>query len=131
MIPLERKSGVTKSHLTFCDPMDCSLPAFSVHGIFQARVLEWVAVSFSRDLPNPGIKPRSPAFAGRCFTIWATKEAACSHLVASESLNVHGINYDPKFSENSKTLFIHWAQGNLLYILESFSTKEVNVKGGH
>ena len=46
--------------LTLCDPMDCSLPGFSVHGILQARVLEWVAISFSRDLPNPGIEPRSP-----------------------------------------------------------------------
>ena len=43
-----------------CDPMDCSLPCSSVHGIFQARLLEWVAISFSRDLPDPGIKPRSP-----------------------------------------------------------------------
>ena len=41
--------------------MDCSLPGSSVHGIFQARVLEWVAISFSRDLPDPGIKPGSPA----------------------------------------------------------------------
>ena len=38
-----------------CDPMDCSLPAFSVHGILQARMLEWVAISYSRDLPEPGI----------------------------------------------------------------------------
>ena len=41
--------------------MDCSPPGSSVHGIFQARVLEWVAISFSRDLPDPGIEPRSPA----------------------------------------------------------------------
>jgi len=34
---------------------------YTVHGILQARILEWVAVFFSRDLPNPGIKPRSPA----------------------------------------------------------------------
>ena len=34
--------------LTLCDPMDCSLPGFSVHGILQARTLEWVAISFSR-----------------------------------------------------------------------------------
>ena len=38
----------TQSCLTLCDPMDCSLLGFSVHGIFQARVLEWVAISFSR-----------------------------------------------------------------------------------
>ena len=41
--------------------MDYSLPGFSVHGIFQARVLAWAAVSFSGDLPNPGIEPGSPA----------------------------------------------------------------------
>ena len=36
-----------QSRLTLCDPMDCSLPGSSVHGIFQARVLEWVAIAFS------------------------------------------------------------------------------------
>ena len=46
---------------TLCDPMDCSLPGSSVHGIFQARIMEWVGISYSRDLPNPGIEPRSPA----------------------------------------------------------------------
>ena len=43
------------------DPMDCSLPASSVYGILQARILEWVTMPSSRDLPNPGIKPMSPA----------------------------------------------------------------------
>ena len=37
-----------------CDPMDCSLPGSSVYGIFQARVLEWVAISFSRGSSRPG-----------------------------------------------------------------------------
>ena len=43
----ESESEVTQSCLTLCDPMDCSLPGSSIHGIFQARVLEWVAFSFS------------------------------------------------------------------------------------
>ena len=47
--------------LTLCKPIDCSLPGFSVCGIFQARVQEWIAISFSRDLPDPGIEPGSPA----------------------------------------------------------------------
>ena len=51
--------------LTLCDPLDCSPPGFSVHGISQARILKlpeyWVAISFSEDLPNPGIEPRCPA----------------------------------------------------------------------
>ena len=47
--------------LTLCDPMDGSPPGSSVHGILQARGLERVAIPFSRDLPRPGIKSRSPA----------------------------------------------------------------------
>ena len=47
---------VTQSCLTLCDPMD-----YTVHGILQARILEWVAFPFSMgSLPNPGIEPRSP-----------------------------------------------------------------------
>ena len=59
---------VAKSCLTSCDPMDYSPPVSSVHGISQASILEWVAISFFRNLPNPGIKPASPASAGRFFT---------------------------------------------------------------
>ena len=54
--------------LTLCDPTDYSPPGSSVHGISQARILEWVAISSSRDLPDPGIEPRSLALAGRLFT---------------------------------------------------------------
>ena len=42
--------------------MDCSPPGSSVHGILQAKTLEWVAISFSGDCPNPGVRPGSPAF---------------------------------------------------------------------
>ena len=42
------ESEVVQSCLTLCNPMDCSLPSSSVHGIFQAIVLEWIAISFSR-----------------------------------------------------------------------------------
>ena len=44
-----RRSEVAQSCLTLCDPMDFSLPGSSVHGIFQARMLDWVAISFSRE----------------------------------------------------------------------------------
>ena len=50
------KVKIAESCLTVCNSMD-----FTVHGILQARILEWVAVPFSRGLPNPGIEPRSPA----------------------------------------------------------------------
>ena len=60
------KELVAQSCLTLCDLMDCSPPDSSVHGIFQARTLEWVAIPFSRvgdgeNLPEPGIKPGSSA----------------------------------------------------------------------
>ena len=52
---------VAQSCLTLCNPMGCSLPHSSLHGILQARILEWVAIPFSRgDLPHPGIEPWSP-----------------------------------------------------------------------
>ena len=53
---------------TLCNPIDGSPPSSPVSGILQARTLEWVAISFSRDLPDPGIEPTSPALTGRLFT---------------------------------------------------------------
>ena len=52
---------VSQSCPTLCDPMDCSPPGSCVHGILQARILEWLPCPTPGDLPNPGIKPRSPA----------------------------------------------------------------------
>ena len=49
----ESESEVAQSCPTVCDPMDCSLPGSSLHGILQARVLEWVAISFSRGSSQP------------------------------------------------------------------------------
>ena len=56
--------------LNLCDPMDCmdcSLSGSSVHGILQARILEWVSISFSRDLHDPRIEPTSPVLAAEFF----------------------------------------------------------------
>ena len=52
---------VAQSWPTFCDTMDCSPLGSSVHEILQARILEWVAIPFSRRSANPGIEPGSPA----------------------------------------------------------------------
>ena len=68
-------SEVTQSCPTLCNPMDCSLPGFSIHRIFQARVLEWVAISFSRGSSQPRNQTWVSCIAGRCFTLWATREA--------------------------------------------------------
>ena len=59
---------------TLCDPMDCNRPDTSVHGILQARILEWVAISSSRESTGPGTEPESlmsPALAGGFFTTHA------------------------------------------------------------
>jgi len=48
--------------------MDCSPPGSSVHGLLQARILEWVAIPTPGNLPDPGIEPVSPALAGGFFT---------------------------------------------------------------
>ena len=58
---------------TLCDPVDCSPPS-SVHGILQARALEWVAIAFSRGSSQPRNRSRVSHIAGRCFTIWATRK---------------------------------------------------------
>ena len=52
---------VTQLCPTLCDPIDCSPPGSSVHGILQTRILEWVAIPSLGDLSNSGIEPRSPA----------------------------------------------------------------------
>ena len=64
-----KESELAQSCPTLCNLMDCSPPGSSVHGIFQARVLEWVAIAFSRG----SSQPRDPAWVshivGRCFAI--------------------------------------------------------------
>ena len=60
--------------LSLCDPMDCSSPASFVSGIFQARIPEWVAISFSRGPSQPRDWTWVSHIAGRFFIIWATRE---------------------------------------------------------
>ena len=67
-----------KSCPTLCDPVDCSLPGFSVHGILRARYWSGLPFPSPGDFPNPGIEPKSlmsPALAGKFLTTRATWEA--------------------------------------------------------
>ena len=71
-IYVERESSeseVTQSCLTLCDPVDCSLPGSSIHGIHQARILKWVAISFSRGIFPTRNRTLVSHIAGRCFTL--------------------------------------------------------------
>ena len=89
------ESEVTQSCPTLCNPMDCSLPGFSVHGIFQARVLEWDAISFSRGSSQPRDQTLVSCIASRRFTVWAMREVSPAQ-------------------SNYKWHFLHWALFSVL-----------------
>ena len=99
---------VTKSCLTLCDSMGCSLPGSSVHGISQAKILEWVAVSFSRYLPNSGTESMSPA--------WQANSLPLSHLEKSMKY------YSPLKGKKKDTLVSH---ATILMNLEDIMLSEI------
>ena len=70
----KKKSEVPQSCPTLCDPVDCNLPGSSIRGILQARILEWVAISFSRAFSQPKDRTQVSLIAGRCFNLWATRD---------------------------------------------------------
>ena len=101
------------SHVRLCNPMDCSPPGSSVHEILQARILEWVAMPFSRDHPDPGFKPTSPtspALTGGFFTPSTTWEAWWATEVHFKSCpstsRTHGLNYSVE-RRGAKTMLKH------------------------
>ena len=69
------KELVPQSYLTLCEPTVCSPPGSSVQGILQARILEWVAIPFSRSSPWPKDRTWVSCIAGGFFTTWTTREA--------------------------------------------------------
>ena len=72
---------VAQSCLIFCNPVDCSLPVSTVHGILQARILEWIAIPFSRRSSRHREWTWVSHIAGRFFTVWATREGLeCSNF---------------------------------------------------
>ena len=100
--------SAAQSYLTLCNPTDCSPPGSSVHGILQARIPEWGAISSSRGSSRPGVEPAStasPALAGGCFYQWATWEARFMNCLCNFLQNV--------FFSGRLTIFVtltshHW-----------------------
>ena len=91
---------VIKLCLTLCDPVDWSLPGCSVHGISQARILEWVAIFLSRGSSQPRDQTQVSCTAGGFFTVWASREAQGSHLInscSSSPLNFLPFTIHPVF----------------------------------
>ena len=75
-----------------CDPVDCSLPGSSAHGILQAKILQWVAISFSRGSSWPRDWTQVSCTAGRFFTNWAMREGLdSSYLPPSRVLLCDGL----------------------------------------
>ena len=80
---------VAQSCPTHSDPMDCSPPRSSVHGTLQARILQWVAISFSRASSWPRDQTQVSYIAGWCFDLWATREVPLHNLDALKLLFFH------------------------------------------
>ena len=72
--------------------MDCSQPNSFIREISQARILEWVAISFFRDLPDPGIEPASPALAGGFFTTELLGKPLCKCIWSDKFANTRNQN---------------------------------------
>ena len=93
--------------------MDYSLPGFSVHGILQARILEWVTISFSRGSSWPRDQTRVSCIGGRCFNLWATRE---DRLEKNEMKSYHqslkrriGV-FVNRSSDHCKNLHMMWRE---------------------
>ena len=80
---------IAQSCPTLQDPVDCSPPGSSVHGISQAGILEQVAIPFSRGCSGPRDRTQVPCSAGRFFTIWATSPTFCSSKTVSSPRVFH------------------------------------------
>ena len=86
--PERKKILVAQLCPTHCDPRDCSPPSSFVHGILQARILEWIAVPFSRGSSWPRDWTWVSCTAGRFFTIWAIKEASTPSWLNSKAWKI-------------------------------------------
>ena len=84
----ESESEVAQSCLTLCNPMDCSLPGSSVHGIFQAVVLEWIAISFSRGSSQPRARTQVSRIVDRLSHYLVFRWLTWAWPVASQSLSL-------------------------------------------
>ena len=107
--------------LTLCDPMDYSLPGSSVHGILQWRILEWVAISFSRGSSQPRDQTWVSCIAGRFFTVWGTKDALVTYQNITYLFSIIPVLYGftqpsppPNLGQDRSAL---WAARTLFWLL--------------
>ena len=101
------ESEVSQSCPTLSNPMDCSLPGFSIHGIFQARVLEWVAIAFSDDQPRQHIKSRDITSPAKIHVVKAMFFGVVMHGCESQTI---------KKAERQRIDFELWCWRRLLRV---------------
>ena len=89
----KRKVLVTQWCPNYCNPMECSPPAFSIRGIFQARILDWVAVSFYKGSSRLRDQIQVSRIVGKLFTVWPTSSVQFIHSVVSDSLQPHWLHH--------------------------------------
>ena len=115
-----KESEVTQSCLTLCDPMDCSQPGSSIHGILQARILVWVAISFSRGSSRPRDPTQVSLTVGGFFTIWPTRGTVHLQIVKMVYLELfycYIVYIKPKIKELPDSLvYIEWINKFVLLI---------------
>ena len=105
---------VTQSCSIFCDPMGCSPPSSSVHGIFQA-ILEWAAIPFSWGSSQPRDWTWVSCIAGRFFIVWATREAPFEIFIMYTFKNVCVYSFSKVIEVKSKKTLTHQAVEDLRY----------------
>ena len=105
---------VSREHI--CKPIKCSPPGSSVHGTFQAGILEWAAVSFSRESSPPRDKPGSPALAGRFFPTEPHDKPLCINQSFPQLFSWAPIQ------STLRILMTHWSSPSLPYTPKSINS---------
>ena len=131
---MKKWSKVTQSCPTLCDPMDCSLPGSSIICIFQARTMEWIAVSFSRGSSWARDWTGISRITGRLLNVWATREVPGETIALTIQTFVGKVmallfnalsGFVIAVLPRSKCLLISWLQSPSAVILESKKIKSV------
>ena len=97
---------------TLCNPMDYSPLGSSVHGILQARILEWIIIPFSRGSSQPRDWTQVSCTAGRFFTVWATREDCLMSFISSNiqfiwiSLVVSNMSFQASLNQDPKVFIL-------------------------
>ena len=102
------ESEAAQSCPTLCNPMDCSPPSSSVHGIFQAILLEWIAISFSRGSSRPRDQTQVSCIVDGRFTVWDTREVLREYKTRIIEFGNMDINALKIFFQNTFLFFALW-----------------------